>query len=73
MSGIDLSTMFAKKDDWPHAFIKQGNLKQGDDGLPIQEHICVHCMRVWKMGQEPKPKGNCPVRNDKDELRRILG
>lgn len=65
--------IYQQKDSWPHVFYKVGSLTQGDDGLPIQRNVCFHCHLEWKMGQEPRPIGRCPARNDKSEYRRILG
>lgn len=64
---------YLQKDSWPHQFVKTGSLKPGNDGLPIQEHFCVYCQQIWKMGQEPRPVGTCPARKDKSEYKRLLG
>lgn len=70
---LDINPRYKDKNAWPHNFIKQGGLVTGDDGLPVQPHICIHCHIEWKMGQHPRPIGICPARNDRDELKRILG
>lgn len=46
---------------WPHQFTKSGN----------GYYICVHCYVEYKEG-ESLPKGPCPARKDKQEIKRIL-
>lgn len=74
----DLSDKYDLK-NWPHQFTKTAReIKIGVDSLtgdPIiaVEMTCVHCNARYINGQQSRPPDPCPARNQKTEMKRILG
>lgn len=64
--------------DWPHQFTKNGREFQiGEDEYGEKyfavEMACVHCGKTYVNGQTQRPPDPCPARNQRRELKRILG
>lgn len=63
---------------WPHQFTRDGkDIQIGEDEYGEKQFavpmICIHCHAKYTNGQTNRPPDPCPARNQKRELKRILG
>lgn len=64
---------------WQHQFTRtnitretgRASLVEMTDNVIATKYICVHCTKEYWQGEEPRPSGDCPARNDKSEIRRL--
>lgn len=65
--------------NWPHQFTKDGDPVQigkedlTGDPIMVAPMMCVHCGIKFVTGQTSRPPDPCPARNQKREMKRILG
>lgn len=57
---------------WPHQFTKDGPSIQQAEERWWQPMICVHCNKRYTSGRDAQPIENCPARNDRRDMARIL-